>query len=651
MRILLALVLLCTTLYLPPAQAAGRVLVLSGYVEGLPFPRRIKQDLRDELERIVPGVVMHSFSLDIYRPQPESHQQLLVDYIRSTYEGQVDLIIALDPKAFEFYRERLSVHFGQTPIIFSNDRGEIPTLQAHEFSLVIRPNFRETLRIALHHYPELERLYLVGDDYNQALAVNDLEAQYSQIELIKLGERSLAEMRRTIAQLGKGDLLFFQLLFADGEGTPMVPPIRYLTEFSALSPVPTLCMYANFIAQGCMGGSVSSPKDQASALVEAIQTYAFKEVSLPSATWEPLPFPPTGKIMRRFASQSVVDYTALNKFGLESRKLPGVRYINEPLPFYTGFARELAIVSIAALILLMITMIYLIFVHRQRNLLHRFASLTNNVPTGIFWLDDNRRRWRNNERLTIWAEQLNMPVGEIREAALGHLNRNPSGHQEFALGKAGELRYFNVKATQYGHHPEILLLEETTERHEYQRKLEQQALVDELTGLPNRRSVNQALVRWCSASKRDHREFALILIDLDGFKAINDTHGHSFGDLVLTKVSARLKSRCRQSDMAARLGGDEFLVLADAIETAEEARALGADLLAAIEEAIEFPVKNASLAVSASIGIALCPRHSTDPEQLTQLADRAMYAIKHNSLVKGGVLVYSSQSNTEIPNS
>ena len=643
LRTLIALLLLSFTFTAPLALADGRILVLSGYVDGLPFPRRIKQGLRDQLETQVPGIVVHAQSLDIYRPQPESYKQLLVDLITTTYADQVDLIVALDPKAFEFYRERLSTQFGNTPIIFSNDRGELTSLQAHEYSLLIRPNFRETLRIARHHYPQLERLYLIGDDYNEDLTASELEGQLAGVELIRLGEKSLDQMRQTISSLGEGDLLFFQLLFADGEGTPMVPPIRYLTEFAALSPVPTLCMYANFIAQGCLGGSVSSPADQASALVEAIQTYAFKEVSLDSATWSPLPQPPTGQILRRFASQSVVDYPALERFGLDQRRLAGVRYINEPLPIYAGFARELAIVSAVALALLVATVGYLWFVRGQRNLLHRFASLSDNVPTGIFWSDESGRRWHHNQRISRWAKQLNMPVGEVREAALAHLRRHPHVHKEFALGKAGEIRYFNVRVTEYQDHPEILLLEETTELHEYQRKLQEQALIDELSGLPNRRSVNTTLERWCAASHRGKRNFAVLLVDLDGFKSINDTYGHAAGDATLAKISARLKSRSRQSDMIARLGGDEFLVLADGVDTEIEALALGRALISTIEEPIELNEIGARVSLTASVGIALCPEHANDPDLITLFADRAMYSVKQGD-ERGGVALYAAQS-------
>lgn len=220
------------------------------------------------------------------------------------------------------------------------------------------------------------------------------------------------------------------------------------------------------------------------------------------------------------------------------------------------------------------------------------------------------------------------------------MRRHSHIDKEFALGKSGEIRYFNVCVTEHQDHAEILLLEETTELHEYQRKLHEQALIDELTGLPNRRSVNTTLERWCAASQREQRSFALMLIDLDGFKSINDNYGHAAGDTALAKISARLKSRSRQNDMMARLGGDEFVLLADGIDSDIETQTLGRALLSTIEEPIDLDELGVRVSLTASVGVALCPEHTSDPDLITLFSDRAMYSVKHGS-ERGGVAVYS----------
>ena len=151
------------------------------------------------------------------------------------------------------------------------------------------------------------------------------------------------------------------------------------------------------------------------------------------------------------------------------------------------------------------------------------------------------------------------------------------------------------------------------------------ALYDALTGLPNRTLVNDRLSSALATAHRQHGPLCLLLIDLDGFKAVNDTLGHSAGDRVLVDVASRLTSALRESDTAARLGGDEFVVLlpatalAGAIETAWT-----------LNEIIARPIAigEATRSVSASIGISAFPEHGRDAASLFAAADAAMYEAK-----------------------
>src|SRR5216683_2857729 len=152
-----------------------------------------------------------------------------------------------------------------------------------------------------------------------------------------------------------------------------------------------------------------------------------------------------------------------------------------------------------------------------------------------------------------------------------------------------------------------------------------QALHDSLTGLPNRALLGDRLDHAIHAFRRDRRPLALLLMDLDGFKEINDTLGHHVGDAVLGAVGSRLSEVVRQTDTVARLGGDEFaMVLVDVEE--EEARAVAVKVLAAVEQPLQLD--GVSLRPRASIGISLAPRHGTDADTLLRCADVAMYRAK-----------------------
>lgn len=173
----------------------------------------------------------------------------------------------------------------------------------------------------------------------------------------------------------------------------------------------------------------------------------------------------------------------------------------------------------------------------------------------------------------------------------------------------------------------VAVLRDITERKRLEQEVEHLAFFDALTQLPNRRLFNDRLGQCLRQAQRTRSVLALMFIDLDKFKPINDTYGHGAGDLVLQTVAQRLAGCLRASDTAARVGGDEFLVLLPDLQAASDAVAVGEK----IRQALEVPCMAADgveLRVSASIGIALYPLHAQTEHDLLLLGDRAMYEAK-----------------------
>jgi diguanylate cyclase (GGDEF)-like protein len=154
-----------------------------------------------------------------------------------------------------------------------------------------------------------------------------------------------------------------------------------------------------------------------------------------------------------------------------------------------------------------------------------------------------------------------------------------------------------------------------------------QALHDGLTGLPNRTLLRDRTEQAIHQADRELVPAALLLIDLDRFKEVNDALGHHYGDRLLLQVGKRLRSSLREVDTVARLGGDEFAVLLPRIETAEGATTVAKKLQAALEEE-PFLLEDLALDVEASIGVAIYPQHGSDTDELLQHADIAMYVAK-----------------------
>ena len=176
------------------------------------------------------------------------------------------------------------------------------------------------------------------------------------------------------------------------------------------------------------------------------------------------------------------------------------------------------------------------------------------------------------------------------------------------------------------------------------RRLRRQATHDALTGLPNRLLLEDRIERALAAAVRGDREVAVLFIDLDRFKEINDTLGHSYGDELLRQVALRLAEVVRHGDTLARLGGDEFAVLLPNVDDREQVEMVAARLRDALHRS--FSAEGTTLDVEASIGVALSPEHGTTPDQLLANADIAMYFAKER---KAGAVFFDSQDRVNTP--
>ncbi len=170
------------------------------------------------------------------------------------------------------------------------------------------------------------------------------------------------------------------------------------------------------------------------------------------------------------------------------------------------------------------------------------------------------------------------------------------------------------------------VIKRTRELAEANRELQHQALHDGLTELPNRALLSDRLQQGTRAARRENNALALIIMDLDRFKEINDTLGHHYGDLLLQQVAERMRGALRDSDTVARLGGDEFAVLLPNIQDEAQVAAAAEKINAAI--AAPFTLEGQQLHIGVSIGIAMFPKDGADHTRLMRHADIAMYVAK-----------------------
>ncbi|MDO9049619.1 MAG: bacteriohemerythrin [Methylobacter sp.] len=181
-----------------------------------------------------------------------------------------------------------------------------------------------------------------------------------------------------------------------------------------------------------------------------------------------------------------------------------------------------------------------------------------------------------------------------------------------------------------------------TSRKAAEEEIKQLAFYDPLTQLPNRRLLQERLKHSIDVERRDGKRLALLMLDLDRFKAVNDSLGHLAGDELLQQVAVRISTRLRDADMVARLGGDEFVVLLEDIAHAEDAARVAAKIIFVLSKPFQLTQSN-DVQIGASIGISLYPEHGASYEMLMDHADAALYQAKDQGR---GCYAYFSEDQT-----
>ncbi len=203
--------------------------------------------------------------------------------------------------------------------------------------------------------------------------------------------------------------------------------------------------------------------------------------------------------------------------------------------------------------------------------------------------------------------------------------------QIFRRDKTRKWALANMRAVRDADGNTVLLegtVEDITDRKVAEERVQFLAYYDALTGLPNRMLLQDRLAKALAGARRRNEKVAVLFLDLDRFKIINDSLGHNFGDLLLQDVAERLKNWARAQDTVARIGGDEFVIVLTAISDVPSAAIAAERILEAMTA--EFVIQGRTFTVNCSIGISVFPEHGIDSETLIKNADAAMYCAKEN---------------------
>ena len=322
-------------------------------------------------------------------------------------------------------------------------------------------------------------------------------------------------------------------------------------------------------------------------------------------------------------------------------------------PYYLAFVPMLAMFFVAVLFIcerLRHNLLDAVISGREVSLLaERFDTALSNMPHGLCMFDSARSivvaNRKINEQLGLpWTVDLkNMSVSDLvskcvrmkqlskygAELLSQSLEERLSGQtkEKFSIElEDGRILEFAVEPME--DRGMVMVVEDITERKLAEAKINQMARFDALTELPNRAILQRCLDEALSHSKRG-RVCAVHFIDLDQFKQVNDTLGHSRGDLLLQAVAERLRGAVRSTDLVARFGGDEFIVLQSPVADETEVSMLADRILSSV--GTTYDIDNNEVAISASIGVALAPQDGRNTEEILRNADMALYRAKAES--------------------
>ena len=663
------------------AAEAGhaRVLILYAYNNNVPTMQQIAVGIKKvaESNNLRSVDFVHEY-LDIIPPKFPEQRSKLGYFLLQKYAGQkFDLIVTYSTEALVFLLKEGKELSPGTPCIaiFAAYNIEMGQSERRVTHLSIELDVRGTLELGLKLFPNTRKVLFVSgssvvDMMHESQARTGFASWQGKLEFEYTSQRSLDELMKYVVQLPPNTLIIYSNLASDVAGKSFVPRDVVKT-LASVSNAPILSMFSTQIDTGVIGGSMVD----------------MEQVGVMIGNWKlaldrgkPLTIEPASSYIK-----PMFNWTQIERWRVSTDRLPAESvFINRPLTLWGQYKAE--VVSAILLILILSAMTVALAIQNRRR---KFAEKSVRETAVQLAAERDLLEQRVIERTEYLSEALefnetmllNSPVpmsvyaesgqcimandahakfvGATREALLArnfhsiavwkatsllsdclaaqklHTPQQGEAHMVTSFGKDIWFEYRILPRHLKGQVHLLIQFFDLTEHKRVEEELRHFAFHDPLTRLPNRRLLMDRLTQALRLGKREKSYLAVLFIDLNRFKQLNDTYGHDTGDQMLIEVANRLQNIVRQSDTIARLGGDEFIVLLSGLSTdAEQAAQHAESVVEKIRSALsaEYLLDNIYHQGSASVGITLILGDNIDPDQILKEADAAMYEIKKDSM-------------------
>lgn len=682
------------------------VLVLNSYHRGYTWSDEETNGIIDRLKSSKLPINYHLEYLDWKQQPNKTNITLIQRVLQYRYSKmKLNLILAMDDKALEFSIKHREEMFSNAPIVFcgvSDDNSKALTHGQHNLTGVVEKlNPGRTIQIALKLNPHLKKMYVVYDNSESGLsigneALKDIHLFSPKMKGIPLNRKTHSDIIALSKKMDKTSAILLTSYFMDTSGSGMEFE-DFCYELSQHSSVPIYHLHAYAMGHGALGGSMISGSIYGSyAAMLGIQILSGVDAnSIP--------------IQHINSERYYFDYKMLEKFHLTNVVLPkDSKVINRPFSFFRTY-RTLVITTLSIILLLSIFIILLSYYlnkiarmrqelqteHEELNALYEELAATDetlrdqyiNLESSQNNLKMSEERYRlvveatndaiwdyDIEKDTVyfsdkWSSILGYSStyfekvdwkGLIHPEDISFFQQNMSNAPnftdryfefEFRIKDNNQVyKWIHAKGKRIFNHDgaasritgsfsDISSLKET------QNQLSYTAYHDALTGLMNRTSMGELI--YCRLASQTPEEIvAILFIDVDNFKFINDSMGHTFGDKILITISRRLQAFESENVQIFRLGGDEFILYSFNHRDRDSIEKFSNEILNAVREPIF--IDNTSTNVTLSMGIALFPEDSSDLQELLRFADIAMFNVKKNN--KNGFYFFNNLMDTEITN-